>query len=141
MRNFIRLIAAIAVAVTLAHAARADSSAAAAWQGVITQQLSAFAGDRDAEAYSYAAPVVQLAFPSVESFMAMVRQGYQPVLRNSGHRFGESGTDATGRPTQTVILQGMDGKTYEARYTLEQQPDGIWKIAGCVIKLLAGTNV
>jgi hypothetical protein len=109
-------------------------------ESIITGQLQAFARDHDAEAYDYAAPVVKFAFPTVETFMAMVRRGYQPVHRNSGHRFAEAGTTPDGRPTQTVILQGMDGKTWEALYTLEQQPDGTWKIAGCVIRLLPGTE-
>lgn len=110
-------------------------------RSVITRQLEAFSRDQDAEAYSYAAPIIQFAFPTVDSFMSMVKKGYQPVYRNSGYRFGGSGVDVTGRPTQTVIIQGNDGKTYEASYTLEQQSDGTWKIAGCIIRALPGTAV
>jgi hypothetical protein len=84
--------------------------------------------------------VVKFAFPTVETFMAMVRRGYQPVHRNNGYRFAAAGATPDGRPTQIVILQGMDGKTWEALYTLEQQPDGTWKIAGCLIRLLPGTE-
>ena len=125
----------------VATAQNASPAGNDAIRAVITGQLEAFSHDKDAEAYSYAAPIIQFAFPTVDSFMAMVKKGYQPVYRNSGYRFGESGVDVTGRPTQTVILQGNDGKTYEASYTLEQQADGSWKIAGCMIRALPGTAV
>lgn len=112
-----------------------------AMQSVIAGQLQAFAKDADTEAYGYAAPIVRFAFPTVESFMAMVKKGYQPVHRNNGYSFGDSAETQGGLPTQTVILKGTDGKTYEARYTLERQKDGTWKIAGCVIRTLPGTEV
>jgi hypothetical protein len=108
---------------------------------VIDGQLKAFSTDQDAEAYSYAAPIIQLAFPTVDSFMAMVKKGYQPVHRNNGYTFGEATAGVNGRPTQTVIIRGTDGKTYEALYTLERQPNGNWKISGCAIKALPGTEV
>jgi hypothetical protein len=85
--------------------------------------------------------LIKFAFPTVDSFMAMVKKGYQPVHRNSGYSFAESATDPNGRPTETVIIRGTDGKTYEARYTLERQPGGTWKIAGCVIRMLTGQEV
>ena len=126
----------------IAAAARAGNDADRdAMRAIITGQLQAFASGRDDEAYGYAAPLIKFAFPTVGSFMAMVKKGYQPVHRNNGYSFGESATDPTGRPTETVIIRGADGKTYEARYTLEQQPDGTWKIAGCVIRTLPGQEV
>jgi hypothetical protein len=75
--------------------------------------------------------------------MAMVPQRL-PVRshRNSGYRFAaERHRPQRDGPPQTVILRGTDGKTYEARYTLQQQPDGTWKIAGCVIRMLTGQEV
>ncbi len=143
MHRFTILIAALAFAWT-AFAASAQTISEPdrqAMQSVITGQLQAFAKDADTEAYGYAAPIVKFAFPTVGSFMAMVKKGYQPVHRNNGYSFGESATTPGGLPTQTVILRGTDGKTYEARYTLERQKDGTWKIAGCVIRTLPGTEV
>ncbi len=144
MLRWARPLMLIIALLATAASARSDSLGSGDRQaitGLITSQLQAFAADRDAEAYSYAAPVVQLAFPTLDSFMAMVRSGYSPVYRNNGYRFGADATDATGRPTKTVILKGTDGKTYEALYTLQRQPDGTWKIAGCSIRVLPGTEV
>ena len=59
----------------------------------------------------------------------------------NAYAFGDSLFDPTGRPSQKVTIQGMDGKTYEAIYFMERQPDGTWLIAGCVLVLIPGTNV
>jgi hypothetical protein len=143
MPRLLILITALAISIValLTPSRAADNADQQAMQAVITGQLQAFATGRDDEAYGYAAPLVRFAFPTVDSFMAMVKKGYQPVHRNNGYSFAESATDTTGRPTQTVIIKGTDGKTYEARYTLEQQPDGTWKIAGCIIRTLPGQEV
>lgn len=107
---------------------------------VITQQLKAFAADDAQTAYSFAAPTVKGAFPSVDNFMAMVKQGYPPVYRNNGFDFGESFSDGLGRPVQRVVIRGADGKVYEAIYAMEKQPDGSWKIAGCQVLVVPGLN-
>lgn len=141
----LRVLFALLLCVPLLSAhVRADgvpSGDQSAIRDVITGQLQAFSSDHDAEAYGYAAPIIQFAFPTVDSFMAMVKKGYQPVHRNNGYQFGASDTISADRATQTVIIKGTDGKTYEALYTLERQANGTWKIAGCSIKTLPGTEV
>ncbi len=102
-------------------------------EGIITQQLNAFAAGNGAEAYSYAAPLIQQIFPDPESFMAMVKKGYEPVYRHQKFEFGASFSDNVGRPAQRVTITGLDGVQYEAVYTMEKQPDGTWKIAGCYL--------
>jgi hypothetical protein len=102
-------------------------------EGVITSQLQAFSRDDAAGAYSFAAPLIQNIFPNSDTFMAMVKRGYPPVYRHESVQFGESFTDQLGRPAQRVTLTTADGKRYEAIYTMELQPDGTWKIAGCTL--------
>lgn len=104
-----------------------------AFQSVITGQIEAFRAENGAKAYSYAAPMIRQIFPDPESFMNMVRQGYQPVYRPQSFTFGEAGLSASGRPVQRVRVVGPDGITYEAIYTMERQPDGTWQINGCAI--------
>ncbi len=113
----------------------------AAITAVIESQLQAFAADDGNAAYAHAAPIVTSIFPSVEGFMAMVKGGYAPIYRNTSHSFEDLATDTLGRPAQRVLLRGMDGKTYEARYSMEKQPDGTWKIAGVSMLALPGTEV
>lgn len=108
---------------------------------VIESQLNAFAIDNGAEALSYAAPLVKQIFQTPEQFMAMVKQGYQPVYRNSNRIFGDVFKDGLGRPAMRVVLTGADGKRYEALYAMEKQNDGLWKIAGCVILAIPAQEV
>jgi hypothetical protein len=129
-----QLLAPLIVLVMLFTPARAEPLNAAdksAVEAVITSQLEAFSRDDGAGAYDFAAPLIRQIFPTAGQFMAMVKQGYQPVYRSQNHAFAESFTDQLGRPAQKVLITGQDGKRYQAVYTMELQPDGIWKIAGC----------
>lgn len=59
----------------IAAAARAGNDADRdAMRAVIAGQLQAFASGRDDEAYGYATPLIKFAFPTVGSFMAMVKK-------------------------------------------------------------------
>ncbi len=102
----------------------------AAIQSTIDGQLQAFLADDGATAYSFAAPGIQAMFPTVESFMSMVQNGYQPVYRPGSYSFGVLKEEG-GRIEQYVDIVDGKGEFWTARYTLEQQPDGSWKIAGC----------
>jgi hypothetical protein len=115
----------------------ADTSA---MQRVIQSQLDAFADDRGEDAYAHAAPIVKMAFPDVDRFMAMVKGGYQPVYRNTAREFVDSSMSATGLPIVRMRLTALDGKRWEALYTMERQPDGSWKIAGCVLIAIPGLD-
>ena len=70
--------------------------------------------------------------------MSMVRNGYPPVYRNKNYSFGETGVDSAGRPYQKVQILGNDGALYDAIYFMEQEPDGSWKISGCVVAKAKG---
>jgi hypothetical protein len=108
---------------------------------VIESQLNAFAVDDGAQAFTFAAPIVKQLFKTPEQFMAMVKLGYQPVYRNSSRLFGDLFQDGLGRPAMRVVLTGADGKRYEALYAMEQQQDGTWKIAACVILAIPAQEV
>ena len=117
-----------------------DPTASAQYQRIITRQLEAFRSDDGALAYSFAAPSIRQAFPTPDAFMAMVKRGYMPVYRAQSYRFGDTVTDAQGRPGQRVTLTGPDGKTYEALYSMERQPDGTWLINGCSLLEVPGLD-
>jgi Domain of unknown function (DUF4864) len=139
----LRFLTGLIVAFLIALPARAEDYSPAvqsAVQEVIGHQLDAFAADNGATAYSFAAPIIKKIFPEPETFMAMVKQGYEPVYRNSSRTFGKLVTDSLGRPAQIVELTGLNGKRYEALYSMEQQPDGTWKIAGCTLREVPGVD-
>ena len=65
--------------------------------------------------------------------MSMVKQGYQPVYRQKSYEFAGLSADNAGRPSQKVIIIDGKGKVWTAFYFFEQQPNGSWRIGGCVL--------
>ena len=107
---------------------------------MIEQQIDAFKRDDAAGAYSFAAPGIQQIFPTAEIFMQMVRKGYQPVYRPRSYAFGEL-TEIEGKLVQPVQIVGPDEIPVTALYIMERQPDGSWKIGGCVLTRGPGKGV
>lgn len=125
----------LAVAMASAPAARADeldSSAAAEIRSVIENQMAAFKVDDGPAAFAYASPTIQELFQTPEIFMSMVKTGYAPVYRPQAVEFRELTQEARG-PVQVVHIVGPDGRAVLALYSMEQQPDGSWRIDGCTL--------
>jgi len=118
-------------------AGAADDVAAA--QDVIRSQEQAFSRGDAVAAYSYAAPAIQKLFPRADIFLFMVQNSYAPVYRHRSFEFGEARTEGSW-VAQRVHIIDADGEAWEALYTLEQQPDGSFKITGCSL-LKAGEAV
>jgi len=96
--------------------------------GTIQAQLNAFQADDSGRAFSYATPQLRRLFGTPENFMAMVRGGYQPVYRPQSVEFLDARI-VDGKIGQAVRFVGPDGQAVIAIYTMEQQPDGSWRIA------------
>jgi len=103
-----------------------------AGQKVIRAQEEAFARDDAATAYTFAAPAIQSWFRNPDAFMFMVRNGYAPVYRHRSFEFGLARV-VDGKITQDVQITDADGVAWDARYSLEPQPDGGLKISACVL--------
>ncbi|HMB12190.1 DUF4864 domain-containing protein [Saliniramus sp.] len=132
MRQLANILAALVLLCGLIQSPAAIAQEAGenlAIRNVITRQLDAFLADDAQRAYSFAAPGIQRLFPGEERFMGMVRQGYPPVYRPRSRDFGALRQTPQG-PVQEVILIDANGQAWLALYTMEQQPDGSWKIAG-----------
>ena len=108
-------------------------------QSVIRAQEQAFVRNDAAAAYSYAAPAIRKLFPQAEIFLYMVQNSYAPVWRHKSFEFGEARIEGKW-VAQRVHIVDADGEAWEAMYTLEQQPDGSFKITGCSL-LKAGQSV
>ncbi len=72
--------------------------------------------------------------------MQMARQGYQPAYRPRSYAFGEL-TRIDDKLVQPVEIVGPDGVPVTALYIMERQPDGSWKIGGCVLTRAPGQGV
>ncbi len=133
MRTRLVVLALLVWVFGAAGAARADGlpeTDRAAIQAVISGQLDAFRRDDGATAFGYASPGIHEMFGTVDTFMTMVQRGYPPVYRPRQVTFGQL-VEEDGRIVQVVHLVGPDGAPVDAFYTMEKQPDGSWKIAGC----------
>jgi hypothetical protein len=124
------LLLALATATLETPVLAADDIAAA--QSVIRAQEQALGRDDAAAAYSFAAPAIRDRFPQADLFMAMVQSAYAPVYRHQIFEFGDARV-ADGQVAQRVHIVDARGEAWEALYTLEAQPDGSFKIVGCML--------
>jgi hypothetical protein len=109
------------------------SADATAIHEVIEAQLRAFRSDDSVQAFAYASPAIQSIFKNADTFMSMVRAGYKPVYRPQEVEFRDL-VPVEGRWTQRVLLVGPDGVPIVAQYVMEKQPDGSWRIDGCLLE-------
>ncbi len=113
-----------------AQARPVPASDAAAIHSVINRQIEAFGRDDAAAAFKLASPSIQGEFGSADQFLDMVRRSYPPVYRPRSVEFAALG-EVDGDVVQNVELIGPDGLAYTARYTMEKQADGSWRVSAC----------
>ena len=106
---------------------------------VIQSQLDAFQVDNGEVAFSYASPGIRRMFGTVDRFMSMVRQSYQPVYRPAQVQFLDL-MDSPRGPVQRVMFVGPDGDAVMGHYLMEQQPDGSWRIDGVFLSDVEDTG-
>lgn len=130
------LIAVVALGAVTAQADALDDVTPpdrASIRDVIRAQLDAFQADDGARAFSFASPMIQSRFRDPATFMDMVRTGYEPVYRPREVEFLDL-VDFRGAPTQRVLVVGPDGEAVTAYYLMQRQPDGSWRINGCILR-------
>jgi hypothetical protein len=137
MRPILLLIVALgSLLLTAAGLADDDTGLAAAdreaIRQVIAQQLDAFQRDDEVEAFSYAAPSIQAQFKTPADFMRMVRSAYEAVYRPRSTNFLEVFV-TDGQVVQPLQVVAPDASVLVAFYLMERQPDGTWRISGCVL--------
>ena len=112
---------------------------ARAVRAVIEAQLDAFRKDDAERAFSYATASIREAFGTPGNFMAMVRRAYPVVYRPSRVAF-EHAVKLEDLVVQPVRFTDSEGHTWLAVYPMERQPDGGWRINGCQLGRLEGTE-
>ena len=108
---------------------------AKAVQEVIARQISAFLSDDADTAFSFAADRIKAQFGTPQNFMAMVARGYAAIYRPKTFEFGEF-TKRSDLYTQEVILVDENDRRFLANYWLMRNEDGLYRIAGCIIREL-----
>jgi hypothetical protein len=98
----------------------------------IAAQVAAFAAEDGAAAFRFAAPELQAQFETPEYFMAMIKAHYRPVYFAQKIDFSTPARAMeAGLYLQSTFLVDDRGASHKARYLMQKQPDGSWKIAGC----------
>ena len=140
-RAFVVALAAILVAAPAAPLANAQARAsdsklgASEWFAIrrtIDDQRKALKSGDARKAFSFASPGIRAQFATPERFLAMVREGYDALIAARYVEFLE-GAVIDGAVIQPLRLVGPDNSVLVALYTMERQPDGRWRIAGCVL--------
>jgi Domain of unknown function (DUF4864) len=132
MRRLIFSILLFAGLWVTARAADLGAGDAKSVRTVIQSQLTAFAADDAARAFSFATPQLREAFGSADNFMRMVRSSYPVVYRPATVAFLKPQIDQ-GTVVQAVHFTDGDGVLWLALYTLERQRDKRWRISGCQV--------
>jgi len=101
-------------------------------KAIISEQLEALRTGDGSKAFTYAAPGIRQQFGTPDNFLFMVRTAYGALIAARYSEFLE-GAVIEGRVIQPLRLIGADNTVRVALYTMERQPDGGWKIAGCVL--------
>ena len=99
---------------------------------VIADQLAALKAGDGAKALTFAAPRIRTQFGTPENFLRMVRDGYAALLDAQYQAFLD-GAVIDGATIQPLRLVMPDNTVLVALYQMQRQPDGGWRIAGCVI--------
>ncbi len=117
-------------------AARAEATLPAAeWaaiKAIIAGQLAALKAGDGTKAFAYAAPGIRQQFGDAANFLTMVRLAYGALIAARYTEFLE-GALIDGSVIQPLRLIAPDNSVRVALYTMQKQPDGRWKISGCVL--------
>jgi len=134
-RIFVALALALLATLAFAQGGAGPSHPAAEWEkirGVVAAQREALVAGDGERAFAIATPALRRQYGSAAAFMRMVRSGYQALVDARYVEFLE-GAVIDGSTIQPLRLVMADGAVLVALYTMERQPDGAWRIAGCVI--------
>ena len=97
-------------------------------RAVIEAQLEAFKQGDGPKAFSYATPNIQTMFGDAETFMKMVREGYDVVVKPVTVRFVKFETDGM-NALHAVQMIDRQKTLWNVYYVLQKRPDGTWRIS------------
>jgi len=101
-------------------------------KALISEQLAALKAGDGTKAFGYASPGIRQQFGSGGAFLEMVRTSYGALLAARYTEFLD-GAVIDGRVIQPLRVIAPDNTVVVALYTMERQPGGGWKIAGCIL--------
>jgi len=110
----------------------------------ISQHIAAFQRRDTQAAWALASPNLQARFISPNGYMAMAEAHYPALFEAQNFDFNAR-AKRLGQYKQTrvqnLFLTDQRGKGYWVAFTMQKQPDGSWKIAGCQLRETKALNI
>jgi hypothetical protein len=104
---------------------------------IVSAQLTALARGDAQSAFANLSPATQAYFVGPGDFLTMVGQEAAPILRTRSFSF--VGTEMQGGlALQQVVLTDDQGRNWLAKFQVQQQANGEWRVKSCVVGRVKG---
>ncbi len=104
---------------------------------IVSAQLTALARGDARSAFANLSPATQAYFVGPSDFLTMVGQEAAPILRTRSFSF--VGTEMQGGVAlQQVVLTDDQGRNWLAKFQVQQQTNGEWRVKSCVVGRVKG---
>ena len=117
---------------------------------VIESQIAAFRTQNAQAAFGFAAPDMRAQYRDAAQFMRMMRGQYRAMYHAQNISFPVRAYMVKTQPEmpqnpetriQTALITDDRGAAFKARYMMQKQPDGAWRITRCVLETSAHRDI
>jgi hypothetical protein len=109
-------------------------------EDTVRAQLAAIAAGDAMRAFAKLAPSTQHYFTKPARYLEALASKLPPILAARHFVFLGAGRDGIG-VNQLVLITDTDGNDWLARFRVERQPAGDWRVKDCVVGAVAGEQV
>jgi hypothetical protein len=103
----------------------------------VRDQLRALATLKAGDAFAQLAPSTQKYFGEPDTFLLQIAENVAPILSTKKFAFIGVGRDETS-VFQEVLITDEAGLKWMANFQVQRQPDGSWRVSGCVVDVARG---
>ena len=109
-------------------------------RATVRAQIQALASRNADQAFSYLAPVTKDFFSDSDNFLQTLNRQMIPMMYAKRFLMAELEREALDA-VQTVVLTGPKNHEWLARFKVERQPDGSWRVKSCHMELAQGQRI
>lgn len=107
-------------------------------QNTVRVQLDALITGNAQRAFANLAPSAQKRFERPGNFFNVVMEKTPPLMKTRDYSFIDGLHRTRNQATQEVLLTDRDGHNWIAKFTVQQQPTGQWRVSSCVVENMVG---
>ena len=109
-------------------------------RAAVRGQIHALASRDADQAFSYLAPGTKDFFSDPTNFLQTLNRQMIPMMHAKRFLMAELEREALDA-VQTVVLTGPKNNEWLARFKVERQPDGSWRVKSCHMELAKGQRI